>query len=176
MPYGLPLIYNENKSGPAGDKSRTGQCGITLWRRCRQPQLAQPQSCFLAQFFFSLTFFQSKFSFVSNNFSTSGTTTTISWTPFFQSQFFVQPSLSFVSNQLFPPGVASNSRHDQRSLRTWLQVQVRPIFIVGRKSFQIGFGNSHFNTDAVAQSMWTNCKQRSDRFIKNLAEAPQTAS
>ena len=34
--------------------------------------------------------------------ATSGTTTTVSWTPFFQSQFFVHSCLSFVSNQLFP--------------------------------------------------------------------------
>ena len=54
--------------------------------------------------------------------ATSGTTTTVSWTPFFQSQFFVQPSLSFVSNQLFPPGVASNSRHDHHCF-------LDPIFI-----------------------------------------------
>ena len=34
--------------------------------------------------------------------ATSGTTTTVSWTPFFQSQIFVHSCLSFVSNQLFP--------------------------------------------------------------------------
>ena len=164
MPYGLPLIYNENKSGPAGDKSRTGQCGITLWRRCRQPQLAQPQSCFLAQFFFSLTFFQSHFSFVSNNFVHRCRQPHLAQPPLFLGPHFFSPSFLFIPVYLlFPisfsprcrqrqpplflgphlyllfPGVSSNSRHNQRSLRTWLQVQVRPIFIVGRKSFQIGF-------------------------------------
>ena len=34
--------------------------------------------------------------------ATSGTTTTVSWTPFFQSQIFVHSCLSFVSNQRFP--------------------------------------------------------------------------
>ena len=114
MPYGLPLIYNENKSGPAGDKSRTGQCGITLWRRCRQPQLAQPQSCFLAQFFFSLTFFQSHFSFVSNNFVHRCRQPHLAQPPLFLGPHFFSPSFLFIPVYLlFPISFSPRCRQRQ---------------------------------------------------------------